>query len=603
MCGILGQVVFDTYVHPPGKFPALQLLSHRGPDGQGEWFSSDRRTYLAHTRLAILDPTPAGYQPMLDASNRYVITFNGELYNHLSVRSLLPNTAWRGTSDTETLIELLAQRGQSAISQLKGMFAFALFDTVDQSLLLVRDRFGIKPLWVWHDTSVFKFASEVRPLLPDSSVQLTQEALSEYIAFGRMPSILPNFNGIYSIPPGSWMKVSQTGVIETGMWWPDSADITPPNTSLKKMDCVKRVRELTIKAVEEHLLSDVGVGAFLSGGIDSSIITLIAGRALGKQLKTFTVGFPNSSDHDERDIAQQVATLAGSEHHEIDVDEHTCLDWVKEAVLSFDIPSVDAINTYIVSKAVQQSGVKVALSGLGGDELFGGYPSFSSVPILSNLRYLPNSLRRLLIDRLPNSYREKLAGLTDMNTVNLTVARRRFVSKDKLNSMGLPDGTPAIPFVPSGLDTTGQISWGEMQGYMVPMILRDSDQMSMAVGLEIRVPFLDHELVEAVLDMPRQCKEGKGTKPLLVKAFQKELPSVVYNRPKQGFSLPMDSWIRGPLDSFTEDGIQAASHLLKTTAPTDSWQAFKEHKLHWTRIWSWCVLGHWASLHMVIPQL
>ncbi|TAE28696.1 MAG: asparagine synthase (glutamine-hydrolyzing) [Cytophagales bacterium] len=602
MCGILGQIVFDQHTYLPDQVPSLELLCHRGPDGKGEWFSNDRRAYLGHTRLAILEPTPAGYQPMPDSADRFVITFNGELYNHLFLRALLPNIDWRGTSDTETLIELLASRGPSSLSMLKGMFAFALFDTENQSLFLARDRFGIKPLWVWHNENLFRFSSEIRPLLSGSSIQLSQDALSEYIAFGHMPGSAPNFNGIYSIPPGGWMKVSHTGAIETGMWWPNATDITPAIQSPKKADCAKQVRYLMTQAVEEHLLSDVGVGAFLSGGIDSSIITLIAGQALGKQLKTFTVGFPNS-DHDERDIAKKVAILAGSEHHEIEVDEHACLDWVKEAVLSLDIPSVDAINTYIVSKAVQRSGVKVALSGLGGDELFGGYPSFSSVPILRNLRFLPDGLRQLLVNQLPDSYREKLADLTDTSIVNLTVARRRFVSVSKLHSLNLGSGTPAIPFTPPGLDTMGQVSWGEMQGYMIPMILRDSDQMSMAVGLEIRVPFLDHQLVETVLTMPQRCKMGKGTKPLLVEAFRDELPSVVYNRPKQGFSLPMDSWIRGPLASFTYEGTQAAIKLFGHSTPADSWRAFQDGKLHWTRIWSWCILGHWASRYMAVEQV
>lgn len=603
MCGILGQFVFNRQNSRPQPLPDLTLLSHRGPDGQGEWFSQDDRLFLGHTRLAILEPTPAGFQPMQDDANRFVITFNGELYNHQSLRPLVPNINWRGTSDTETLIELLASRGPSALNLLKGMFAFALYDTVEQTLFLARDRFGIKPLWIWDDDNVFRFASEVRALIQGKSVQLNPEALSEYIAFGHMPGTVANFNGVYSIPPGGWMKVHRNGKMETGLWWPGTTDVVPSKTAIAQTDCIRQVRSLVTQSVEEHLLSDVGVGAFLSGGIDSSIITLIAGRALGKQLKTFTVGFPNSSDHDERHLAREVAQLSGSDHQEIEVDEDTCLNWVKDAVLSLDVPSVDAINTYIVSKAVQQSGVKVALSGLGGDELFGGYPSFASVPILKSLQYLPVGLRQTFVRQLPVSYREKLAGLTNIDTVNLTVARRRFVSIDKLREMGMPDGTPSIPFTPSGLDTMGQISWGEMQGYMIPMLLRDSDQMSMAVGLEIRVPFLDHELVEAVLTMPQRCKLGKGSKPLLVDAFRDLLPASVYNRPKQGFSLPMDSWIRGPLAEFAQEGIQASSELLRVTAPAENWQAFQQGKLHWTRIWNWCVLGHWTSRHQVLAQV
>lgn len=601
MCGILGQLVFDRFLPTSTQIPDLNLLTHRGPDGRGEWFSENQAVYLGHTRLAILDPSPAGSQPMPDASGRFVLTFNGELYNHQSLRNLLPDVAWRGNSDTETLIELLARKGPAALLLLKGMFAFALFDTIEQSLFLARDRFGIKPLWVRQNEQLFRFASEIRPLLPTDAIELSKDALSEYAAFGRMSGTAPNFAGIYALPPGTWLKVSRTGQVETGTWWPDETSFLPVAQTNSHAGWVQKVRTLLTQSVEEHLLSDVGVGAFLSGGIDSGIITLIAGRALGRQLKTFTVGFPEGS-HDERDIARRVAAKAGSEHHEIEINEHTCLDWVKEAVFSLDIPSVDAINTYIVSKAVRQSGLKVALSGLGGDELFGGYPSFTHVPMLRALRFIPPSLRHHFISQLPERVREKLSGLTDPTALNLTVARRRFVSTDQLRGMGLADGNPAVIPAPTHLDTMGQISWGELHGYMLPMLLRDSDQMSMAVGLEIRVPFLDHQLVETVLSIPQRHKQGKNTKPLLVEAFRHDLPAIVYDRPKQGFSLPMDSWLRGPLASFAGEGTQAAAELLGLAAPVESWRAFQQHKLHWTRVWIWCVLGQWASRYMVSVQ-
>lgn len=603
MCGILGQLIFHKHIVPPIiQPPSLDLLNHRGPDGQGEWATDDRSVYLGHTRLAILEPTPAGAQPMHSADGRYVITFNGELYNHLSLRRLLPGIQWRGTSDTETLVELIRTMGVSALPLIKGMFAFGIYDKVDKTLLVARGRFGIKPLWLWHNEQVFRFSSEIRPLLLDSSKELNKQALSEYIAFGRMPGVSPTIGGIYSLPPGSWMKISQAGVIETGKYWPDATSFTatlPANAP--RAVYVDQVRSLFTQAVEEHLLSDVGVGSFLSGGIDSSIVTLIAGRFLGKQLKTFCVGFPNA-DHDERIIAREVARKAGSEHYEVEVNEDTCLNWVMDAVNAMDIPSVDAINTYIVSKAVKESGIKVALSGLGGDELFGGYPSFKNVPSLMALRYLPPFIRSMAISWLPENYREKLDGLNTINPVDITVARRRFVSAVKLQELGLFSGSPRVDLVTANLDLMGQISWGEIEGYMIPMILRDSDQMSMAVGLEVRVPFLDHELVEAVLSMPQHVKRGKETKSLLVDAFKQDLPTVVYDRPKQGFALPMDSWIRGPLDEFTEEGIKLATEMLRLDLPSKNWKAFQSHKLHWTRVWSWCILGHWASRYSLHIQ-
>jgi asparagine synthase (glutamine-hydrolysing) len=588
MCGILGQVSLK------GKnrsLPLLDTLTHRGPDGRGEWSNIHGNVYLGHTRLAILEPSQAGTQPMTDSSNRFVITFNGEIYNHLELRHLLPLAVWKGSSDTETLLELLSNFGINILQQIKGMFAFALHDTRENSTLLVRDRFGIKPLWIRSSQEAFRFSSEVRPLLLPENCSLNYNALSEYAAFGRMPGNGEIFKGIQEVRPGGWIKISTNGSCETGQWWNTKRFASIRVTDMGQ--CVQRVKKLVIKAIEEHLISDVGVGAFLSGGIDSSIVTLVAGKVLGQNLETFTVGFAQE-DFDERAIARHVAKKAGSHHRELEVSENDCLSWVKEAVLSLDVPSVDAINTYIVSKAVRAAGLKVALSGLGGDELFGGYPSFKKVPTLHKLAAFP-FLGRQLLHLMPERFKEKLEGVKNFTTSQLTRACRRFTSVANLKKIGLTDGTPFVPPAPLGLDITGEISWAEIHGYMIPMLLRDSDQMSMAVGLEIRVPFLDHNLVEDVLSIPGKYKKGKGVKPLLVRAFEHELPGEVYNRPKQGFALPMHDWIKGPLSTFTNDGLNAAAHFLKMKEPLRQQDAFKHGHLHWTRVWNWCVLGHWLA--------
>ncbi|MBC6609137.1 asparagine synthase (glutamine-hydrolyzing) [Hymenobacter sp. BT188] len=577
--------------------PQLNLLHHRGPDGSGEWTNKNGSIYLGHTRLAILEPTPAGKQPMVNASKRYTITFNGEIYNHLQLRSLLPGINWRGNSDTETLVELMAAKGLAGLGTLKGMFAFALHDSEDDSVLLVRDRMGIKPLWYrCQDTSI-QFSSEIRVLLEAEKTQLTDAALSEYISFGRLPESGEIVAGVQPVSPGSWIKIKggegtcAHDRIAKGTWWPEAADFKPKLKN--RQEWVAEVNKLVSTAVEEHLISDVGVGAFLSGGIDSSIVTLIAGKLLGRRLQTFTIGFPQKT-FDERSIARVVAKKAGSEHTELEIQPEACLTWVKEAVVSLDLPSVDAINTYIVSKAVRDCGLKVALSGLGGDELFGGYPSFRSVPWLRLLDVAP-SISRQLIRALPRSIKQKLGGIPDFSTPNLTSARRRFTSVSSLKQMGLTSGVPIIPPPPFHLDTMGKISWAEIYGYMVPMLLRDSDQMSMAVGLEIRVPFLDHCLVEAVLGCPQKYKAGPGIKPLLVEAFRSELPQEVYNRPKQGFALPMDEWLRGPLSDFLNEGITAAADSLSLSEPLQLLESFHKGHLHWARVWNWSVLGHWLG--------
>ncbi|MEJ7738053.1 MAG: asparagine synthase (glutamine-hydrolyzing) [Chitinophagaceae bacterium] len=595
MCGILGQINVNW---PGTSLPQLSRLSHRGPDGEGEWTNGNGNVYLGHTRLAILDPTLAGRQPMSDASQRFMLTFNGEIYNHLDLRPMMPSVRWRGTSDTETLIELFAHKGLEALPLLKGMFAFAIYDDTDHSVLLVRDRLGIKPLWFRSQEKTFSFASEVRALLrPDESVP-DRQALSEYLGFGRMPGNGEIFNGMHAISPGGWTRLSGNGHIEKGCWW--NGRLTSPKVQ-GRIECVQQVNQLVTTAIKEHLISDVGVGAFLSGGIDSSIVALVAGKELGKKLKTFTVGFPQG-DYDERLIARRVADRAGSEHCELEIGEDACLSWVKEAVLCLDLPSVDAINTFIVSKAVRNTGLKVALSGLGGDELFGGYPSFKNVPWLNWLGALPINISRQLVNIMPQNLKDKFGGLTGFTTSELTVSRRRFTSVASLRGMGLGDGVPAIPKAPMDLDTMGKISWAEMQGYMIPMLLRDSDQMSMAVGLEIRVPFLDHRLVEGVLGFPQKYKKGRGVKPLLVDAFRADLPREVYDRPKQGFSLPMADWIHGPLAEFTSNGVTAAADLLGLSEPLRQRDLFKAGILHWTRVWNWSVLGHWLSKQKTVNE-
>jgi asparagine synthase (glutamine-hydrolysing) len=596
MCGILGQINFNNTF---SSHPNLNLLQHRGPDGSGEWVNKKGNIYFGHTRLAILEPTPAGRQPMNDSSTRFTITFNGEIYNHLRLRAVLPGIKWNGTSDTETLIELIAHKGLDTIHHLKGMFAFALYDSIEDSVLLVRDRFGIKPLWFKNDQDRFIFSSEIRPLAKNHKTTLNKKALSEYIGFGRMPNTTGIFEKIEAVTPGGWVKVLNNGTIKKGCWWTGCSLIHRPIQN--REECKERVHKLVSDAVREHLISDVGVGSFLSGGIDSSIITLVAGKVMGRKLKTFTVGFPNGAK-DERLIARVVAKKVGTEHNEIEVDEETCLKWVKEAVLNLDLPSVDAVNTFIVSKAVTDSGLKVALSGLGGDELFGGYPSFKNVARLMWLNKLPSKIRNLIIKKLSHKLREKFDGVSLSSLASLTIAYRRFTSIEGLKNTGLCDGTPVIPAAPKGLDEMSMISWAEMQGYMIPMLLRDSDQMSMAKGLEIRVPFLDHALVEEVLHFPEKYKKGKNIKPLLVDAFRKDLPVEVYERPKQGFVLPMDLWIRGPLSTFTEEGIYAAAEILGLWEPLHQKEKFDKRWVHWTRVWNWCVLGHWLVTQKIAVE-
>jgi asparagine synthase (glutamine-hydrolysing) len=606
----------------------LELLKHRGPDSSGEWSSADGRCWLGCTRLAIIDLSPAGAQPMIDPASGNVIVMNGEIYNHRTLReSLGRDVNWRGTSDTETLLQTYARWGRDVLDRLKGMFAFAIYDKARQEIFLARDRLGIKPLYYTLDAEDVRFASEVK-VLAGAEAKITAESISAYLQWGACPERQLLYSNIHVLPAGHAMIVSQVAAApsprnsgaatlsprsshaDTWRYWPS------PTTFVSSTHCragappanlqvVQEVHRLINNAVEEHLLSDVPVASFLSGGIDSSIVTAIAAQKLERKLITFSVALDIPQERDESAIALEIAQRYGTEHHRIELSEEEVIQSVMEAVERVDLPSVDALNTYIVSSAVAKHGVKVALSGLGGDELFGGYASFRDVPRLKWIAKLPRAVRRIMSGA--GNLGERLADIpSDSGAGELAIWRRRFFTDSMLDRAGLPNGT--IPFeCPVELpDDYARISWAELNGYMRHMLLRDADQMSMAVSLELRVPFLDHNLVEYVLGLPAAEKTRyPPPKGLLVEACRDLIPPSVYQRPKRGFVLPMRTWMLGLLADFVDEGIREVIErgLLPRDFVNGINRAFHHDRLHWTRLWSIVVLGHFAKRRDLSAQL
>jgi asparagine synthase (glutamine-hydrolysing) len=570
----------------------LQLIRHRGPDSSGEWTSPDARCWLGGTRLAIVDLSPTGAQPMTDPVTGNVIVVNGEIYNHRALRARLgPEVNWKGTSDTETILRGYARWGHGVLDRLKGMFAFAIYDAARQELFLARDRLGIKPLYYASDADGFRAASEVKVIVPDGAAVITAQSVSGYLQWGACPERNLLYHELRVLPAGNAMTIGSSGEIKTWRYWPSQPAFVSSTDNV-----VRRLRDLIDQAVDEHLLSDVPVASFLSGGIDSSIVTAIAAQKLEKKLRTFSVGF-DLAEFDETAIAQEIATRYRTDHHRIELSEEEVIHSVTEAVEKLDLPSVDAINTYIVSHAVAAQGVKVALSGLGGDELFGGYPSFRDVPRLKLIAKLPRPLRKVL--GISAKLGDRLADLPSTGDAGeLARWRRRFFTDDMVARAGLPNA-PAPFECPVELpDDYARISWAELTGYMRRMLLRDADQMSMAVSLELRVPFLDHELVEFVLGLPAAVKKrSTGVKGLLLEACRDLLPASVYERPKAGFVLPMNVWMRGPLASFVDEGLREATsrQLLPEAFVQEVNTGFRGDSLHWTRLWSIVVLGHFAK--------
>jgi asparagine synthase (glutamine-hydrolysing) len=423
---------------------------------------------------------------------------------------------------------------------------------------------------------------------------LGDDALATYLMTGHLPGSGEIGSDIRALSAGCRMSVDANGAHGVERWWPGGGRRaeTGDLSGTRAEDVRAEVRRLVEDSVQEHLLADVPVASFLSGGTDSSVISLVAARAASQPLRTFSVGFPQKG-LDERPIAKLVAERAGARHTEIEVTPEDCIRWIVDGVAAMDLPSVDAINSFIVSRAVRNEGLKVALSGLGGDELFGGYPSFRDVPKMAVLGMMPRAMASLLVKGLPRSVRTKLEGARKYDPFTLALLRRRWWSPEELAVSGARGEViwPDLPLKPR--DAFAAVSWAEILGYTEPMLLRDSDQMSMAVSLELRVPFFDHRLVEFALSLPGGMKRGAPPKRLLIEAFAEDLPREVWDRPRQGFVLPMDDWMRGPLRDFATSGLEEVKTLLAPPWVDRVRTGFEERRLHWTRLWQLVVLGHY----------
>jgi asparagine synthase (glutamine-hydrolysing) len=600
MCGIVG------YIGPVEKAPetldkALALLKHRGPDDSGTWSDTSGAVRLGHTRLSIVDLSEAGAQPMHDEISGNVLVFNGEIYNHPELREELVGLGicFKGHSDTETLLRGYGIWGTSIFEKLRGMFALALWDNRSRHLTLARDRLGIKPLYVAQSGgNGFYFASEVRALLALKPAALSHEGIATYLQRGSCAHEKLLFEGIREFPAGCFAQTSVEHTrLEIRRFWPVSDKTSATD---EKADIVE-VRDLLEDAVKSHLLSDVPVACFLSGGIDSSVVTALAARAMGsRKLSTFSVGF-SEEQYDESKFAQQLAGIYGTDHHHISLSDQDKLRFVTRAVDAMDLPSADAINTYIVSDYVARSGFKVVLSGLGADEVFGGYPIFRDYSMVRAVAGTPRWLCSLvratgkahhLLDDMPS----------DKGGEQLSIWWRRVWPAQRLRGLGFAAPTFAREPAPPLTDAMAELSWGEMSHYMRDTLLRDSDAMSMTHSLELRVPFLDGPLVDRVLSYPASAKFNPDSpKDLLLRATQDLIPEEIWNRPKMGFTLPMRTWMLGPLRDYCRDGLAmlTSSSVINSSSAGKIWNDFAKNTSHWPAPWSLVVLGHYLRKNKI----
>ncbi len=624
-------------------------MRHRGPDEEGFLIGDARAPGLAlgMRRLSIID-LAGGQQPIWNETRDVAVIYNGEMYNYRELRERLTLLGHRfaTNSDTEILVHAWEEWGEECLTELRGMFAFALLDlrgrfATAPLLFLARDPLGIKPLYYVQTAEGFAFASEARALLASGIVpkQISQDALTSYLLFGSASEPVSLVEGVFSLPPGHRMLLyvpERRRVPRARPWWdPQTSPSGRETRKPKDLDsAAKKLRPLLEDAVRAHLIADVPIGLFLSSGLDSGAIAALAARAQAG-IRSFTLSFPGTS-YDEASLARKVAERCGTKHTEVPLDGVAMLARVDEAVASLDQPSMDGINTYFVSWAAREVGLKVALSGLGGDELFAGYASFGNTALLQRLTrlawFVPRPLRRAVAPLLASAFGSRLsrdaaskavAAWTDPDTLphSYFYARALF-PPGQLERLTEPrfrpstvgaDGVTLEPTWLGWLDRAASearklepvaaTSWMEMRCYMASTLLRDTDSVSMARSLEVRVPLLDTPLVEFVSSLPDVARHRPGTqKALLVGALDGLLPEEILVQQKRTFTLPWEEWLRGPLRPRLETSFGNIASVLSPHLRAEGvravWAGFLEGKTSWSRPWALYVLNEWCRHHL-----
>jgi asparagine synthase (glutamine-hydrolysing) len=637
MCGIFGIVAQNAQIPADVLERATLSLAHRGPDDSGtvilrDFVRGPVEIGLGNRRLAILDLSRLAHQPMHDPDTGSWIIYNGEIYNFRDIRKELEQagTNFVSHSDTEVLLKAYARWGDKCLPKFRGMFAFGIWDARQHHLFLARDPMGIKPLYYAHLDSYFLFASEVRTILGTGLLpgRLDHAGFLNYLTFGSAQDPLTLIKGIRALPPGHTL-IWENGAVRHSAYWnladnPDDHDRERlPSSTNERMRAASNLRPILEEAVRSQLVSDVPVGVFLSGGVDSSALVSILSRG-GVTPSTFSLVF-READFSEAEHSRTIALKFHTDHHEITVSQADVLAAIPDALRAMDLPTMDAINTYFVSREARAAGVKVALSGLGGDEVFAGYSTFRSVPRMEQFaqfwKHVPHAARSPLASAFAALFPEsdqnrKLASLAGDNgrvlhpyfltRMLFTPAQSDllFPSSDSGAARRAAASQSASLQQALQLDAVNRVSYLETRCYMVNTLLRDADFMSMSQGLEVRVPLIDHQLAKAVLALPGAWKLDSSTpKTLLIEALGGSLPDEVVHRPKRGFTLPFEQWMRGDLRAEVEplltgkvaDGLLGA--LLDSAAVKSIWQDFLRGATSWTRPWSLYVLHRWCELN------
>ena len=593
MCGITGILGFslgDEYLI--AKIERMKTaLQHRGPDDAGVYISTHKQAALAHTRLSILDLSSAGHQPMSSDDGRYFITFNGEIYNFQELRQNLiaQGEKFRSQTDTEVILKLYQKLGAACVDRFRGMFAFAIWDDREKTCFLARDPLGIKPLYYWQSGATLVFASELRAVIASGlpTINMSVEGLYGYLTTGSVPEPHTLIADINCLAAGHWLYW-QDGNITKKQYW----QINFNSQKISPLEAQARTRTALVDSIKQHFISDVPVGLFLSGGIDSTAILALASQTQTTQLSTYSIAFAEPQ-WNEGELAQKVANHFGAKHTEFQVDRTFAKSVLPDFLASIDQPTIDGFNTFCVSKVAHDHGMKVVLSGLGGDKIFGGYKSFQTIPKmmkwsrkLNKLPYVSQALAfglqhwgntsklKRLSDFLNNpptfaSAYKSFRGIfshSEAIAIMRSLTKSNYIYDQKLADCEGDQMTP-----------TDWVSLLELSSYMRNQLLRDSDVMSMRWGLELRVPFVDRTLLESVASIPSHIRLAQSKQ--LLTASIPEIPEWIVNQPKRGFSFPFASWMETDFgDYFLNPDIPKEISL-------DSWY----------RRWSLAILKHWLE--------
>jgi asparagine synthase (glutamine-hydrolysing) len=636
MGGIFGILASNRPISTITLERATDSLAHRGPDDRGTVViqaktSPGVEVGLGSRRLAILDLSPLGHQPMRDAETDNWIVYDGEIYNFRELRTRLQGEGARfvSRSDTEVLLKAYGRWGLRFLGELRGMFAFAIWDAKRSRLLLGRDPMGIKPLYYCSAGQYFLFASELRTLLGTGLVprRLDHAGLLNYLNFGSLYDPITLIQGISALRAGHYLTW-ENGNLRDGMYWDLTPHGEPTTTSTylignetERKNLENEVHATLDHAVAMQTVSEVPVALFLSGGIDASCLAGILSRA-GIRLNSFSVVFREEGSS-EVEFSRAVARALATDHQEILVSQRDVLDAIPHALKAMDQPTIDGLNTYLIARQARAAGVKVALSGLGGDELFAGSSSFRDVPRMERFArfwgHWPLILRRPLAHMFAsfsdqNRELAALAGGRNEVIHPYFLARALFTTEQR-NSLLVSVEDEALARAnmslqeslshTRALDPINRVSYLEARCYMLNTLLRDSDVMSMAHGLELRVPLIDHELADKVLSLPGAWKlDNNVPKPLLVGALKDALPDQIVHRKKRGFTLPFEQWLREDLRPEVEATLQRIGQgplgsVLNQKSALQIWDDFLNNRTSWSRVWSLYVLERWCELNSV----